>query len=123
MLHESMSHIDTCQMLLVLRYAREELLAMHVQNTIAPTYTSETMIISEYCLPPVGTFPFDHEEIYKQWALNKNRGRGRGRGMNTGPQERGQNHRNDPDKKVMLYRVLLQMLNMLAGSKYRRVTE
>nr|CCA16417.1 conserved hypothetical protein [Albugo laibachii Nc14] len=79
----------------VLRYIREELLAMHIQNTTAPTFPSETVVISEYCLPPVGTFPFDHEEIYKQWALNKNRGRGRGRGMNTGPQERGQNLRND----------------------------
>lgn len=68
----------------VLRYSKEELLALHVPNTEAPTFPPETVVASDHALPPVSTLPFDYEEIYKQWALNRNRGRGRGRGNPNG---------------------------------------
>ncbi|KAG7401207.1 hypothetical protein PHYBOEH_002391 [Phytophthora boehmeriae] len=64
----------------VLRYTKEELLALHFTTTEMPSFPPETMVASEHCLPPVSTLPFDYEEIYKQWSLNRNRGRGRGRG-------------------------------------------
>lgn len=64
----------------VLRYTKEELLALHSPRTEAPQLSPEITVIAEYSLPPVSTLPFDYEEIYKQWSLNRNRGRGRGRG-------------------------------------------
>ncbi|RLN92880.1 hypothetical protein BBJ28_00010072 [Nothophytophthora sp. Chile5] len=64
----------------VLRYTKEELLALHFTTSEPPEFPPETMVASEHALPPVGTLPFDYEEIYKQWSLNRNRGRGRGRG-------------------------------------------
>ncbi|CAI5744038.1 unnamed protein product [Peronospora destructor] len=64
----------------VLRYRKEELLALHLATTELPTFPPETTVASEHSLPPVSTLPFDYEEIYKQWAFNRNRGRGRGRG-------------------------------------------
>ncbi|RLN50870.1 hypothetical protein BBJ28_00016883, partial [Nothophytophthora sp. Chile5] len=63
-----------------LRYTKEELLALHFTTGEPPEFPPETMVASEHALPPVGTLPFDYEEIYKQWSLNRNRGRGRGRG-------------------------------------------
>lgn len=48
------------------------------------------MVASDLALPPVTTLPFDYEEIYKQWALNRNRGRGRGRGTAAGNASEGQ---------------------------------
>ncbi|KUF77187.1 PERQ amino acid-rich with GYF domain-containing protein [Phytophthora nicotianae] len=81
----------------VLRYTKEELLALHFTTTEAPKFPPETTVASEHSLPPVSTLPFDYEEIYKQWSLNRNRGRGRGRGNapsggqqgTRGQQERG----------------------------------
>ncbi|KAF1790418.1 GYF domain [Phytophthora cactorum] len=81
----------------VLRYTKEELLALHFTTTEAPNFPPETPVASEHSLPPVATLPFDYEEIYKQWSLNRNRGRGRGRGNappggqqgTRGQQERG----------------------------------
>ncbi|KAE8886600.1 hypothetical protein PF005_g1846 [Phytophthora fragariae] len=64
----------------VLRYTKEELLALHFTTAEAPTFPPDTSVASEHSLPPVSTLPFDYEEIYKQWSLNRNRGRGRGRG-------------------------------------------
>ncbi|KAF4324546.1 hypothetical protein BBO99_00001732 [Phytophthora kernoviae] len=64
----------------LLRYTKEELLALHFTTTEMPLFPPETMVASDHCLPPVSTLPFDYEEIYKQWSLNRNRGRGRGRG-------------------------------------------
>ncbi|CAI5700857.1 hypothetical protein KXD40_005775 [Peronospora effusa] len=64
----------------VLRYSKEELLALHVITKEVPTFPPETTVASEHSLPPVSTLPFDYDEIYKQWSLNRNRGRGRGRG-------------------------------------------
>jgi hypothetical protein len=66
----------------VLRYSRDELLALHYPTKSPPTFPEDTMVASEHCLPPVGTLPFDFDEVYKQWAFNRNRGRGRGRGAN-----------------------------------------
>ncbi|TMW57354.1 hypothetical protein Poli38472_003279 [Pythium oligandrum] len=63
----------------VIRYSKEELLALHVTTTSPPTFPPDTAVGSELALPPVSTIPFDYEEVYKQWALNRNRGRGRGR--------------------------------------------
>uniref|UniRef100_M4BMB4 GYF domain-containing protein n=1 Tax=Hyaloperonospora arabidopsidis (strain Emoy2) TaxID=559515 RepID=M4BMB4_HYAAE len=63
----------------VLRYSKEELLALHCPTNELPAFVVETSVASEHSLPPVATLPFDYEEIYKQWALNRNRGRGRGR--------------------------------------------
>jgi hypothetical protein len=68
----------------VLRYSREELLALHFATTSPPKFPEDTPVASEHSLPPVGTLPFDYDEIYKQWSLNRNRGRGRGRGNATG---------------------------------------
>jgi hypothetical protein len=65
--------------ILVLRYSREELLAMHVVGTSPPELPEGTPVISQDSLPPVANLPFDYEEIYKQWQLNRTRGRGRGR--------------------------------------------
>ncbi|EEY61248.1 uncharacterized protein PITG_01508 [Phytophthora infestans T30-4] len=81
----------------VLRYTKEDLLALHFTTTEAPNFPPETTVASEHSLPPVSTLPFDYEEIYKQWSLNRNRGRGRGRGNappggqqgTRGQQERG----------------------------------
>ncbi|KAL4159686.1 hypothetical protein PRNP1_000259 [Phytophthora ramorum] len=64
----------------VLRYSKEELLALHFTTSEAPAFPPDTSVASEHSLPPVSTLPFDYEEIYKQWSLNRNRGRGRGRG-------------------------------------------
>ncbi|KAL4175269.1 hypothetical protein KRP22_000237 [Phytophthora ramorum] len=64
----------------VLRYSKEELLALHFTTSEAPVFPPDTSVASEHSLPPVSTLPFDYEEIYKQWSLNRNRGRGRGRG-------------------------------------------
>ncbi|CAI5732769.1 unnamed protein product [Hyaloperonospora brassicae] len=63
----------------VVRYSKEELLALHSPTNELPAFLVETSVASEHSLPPVGTLPFDYEEIYKQWSLNRNRGRGRGR--------------------------------------------
>ena len=63
----------------VVRYSKEELLALHAPTNELPAFLVETSVASEHSLPPVGTLPFDYEEIYKQWSLNRNRGRGRGR--------------------------------------------
>lgn len=67
---------------------------MHFTTTSPPEFPPETMVASELALPPVTTLPFDYEEIYEQWKLNRNRGgRGRGRGTSTqnesgaGPQQ------------------------------------
>ncbi|KAI9905970.1 hypothetical protein PsorP6_013651 [Peronosclerospora sorghi] len=79
----------------VLRYSKEELLALHFTTTELPMFPAETTVVSEHSLPPVSTLPFDYEEIYKQWSLNRNRVRGRGRGNTPsgggirGHQERG----------------------------------
>ncbi|KAG6947580.1 hypothetical protein JG687_00016011 [Phytophthora cactorum] len=81
----------------VLRYTKEELLVLHFTTTEAPNFPPETPVASEHSLPPIATLPFDYEEIYKQWSLNRNRGRGRGRGNappggqqgTRGQQERG----------------------------------
>ncbi|KAJ0393726.1 hypothetical protein P43SY_004927 [Pythium insidiosum] len=67
----------------VLRYTKEELLALHFTTQAAPKFAPETTVASELALPPVNSLPFDYEEIYKQWALNRNRGRGRGRTSQT----------------------------------------
>lgn len=53
-----------------------------------PSFPSDTVVTLEEPLPPVNCVPFDYDEIYKQWALNRNRGRGRGR-TNGGTNERG----------------------------------
>lgn len=74
----------------VLRYSKEELLALHFTTTSPPEFPPETMVASEFALPPVSSLPFDYEDIYEQWKLNRNRGgRGRGRGTSTG--NNGQN--------------------------------
>jgi hypothetical protein len=75
----------------VLRYSKEELLALHAEADSPPQFLVETAIASEISLPPVSTLPFDYEELYKQWALNKNRGRGRGR-TTTGGNDGGTNN-------------------------------
>lgn len=82
----------------VLRYTRDELLALHVQTKSPPVFPPETVVASEHCLPPVGTLPFDYEEIYKQWAMNRNRGRGRGRGTNATGQPMDRTNRQDSGK-------------------------
>ncbi|GMF33318.1 unnamed protein product [Phytophthora fragariaefolia] len=64
----------------VLRYSKDELLALHSASAEPPAFAPDTAVASTHSLPPVGTLPFDYEEIYKQWSLNRNRGRGRGRG-------------------------------------------
>uniref|UniRef100_K3X4C5 GYF domain-containing protein n=1 Tax=Globisporangium ultimum (strain ATCC 200006 / CBS 805.95 / DAOM BR144) TaxID=431595 RepID=K3X4C5_GLOUD len=74
----------------VLRYTKEELLALHFTTTSPPEFPPETLVACDLALPPVSTLPFDYEEIYKQWALNRNRGRGRGRGTGTGNSADGQ---------------------------------
>lgn len=73
----------------VLRYSKEELLALHFTTTSPPEFPPDTMVASELALPPVSTLPFDYEEIYEQWKLNRNRGRGRGRGTTTGGEQTG----------------------------------
>ncbi|KAF0719155.1 Aste57867_1245 [Aphanomyces stellatus] len=67
----------------VFRYTREELLALHVVSTSPPECPEGTPVIAPDSLPPVANIPFDYEEIYKQWASNKERNRqpGRGRGQ------------------------------------------
>ncbi|TYZ57856.1 hypothetical protein PybrP1_012421 [[Pythium] brassicae (nom. inval.)] len=72
----------------VIRYTKEELLALHFTTTAPPEFPPETMVASELALPPVTTLPFDYEEIYEQWKLNRNRG-GRGRGRGTSAQAEG----------------------------------
>ncbi|KAF1336660.1 Perq amino acid-rich with gyf domain-containing protein, partial [Globisporangium splendens] len=74
----------------VLRYTKEELLALHFTTTSPPEFPPETLVACDLALPPVSTLPFDYEEIYKQWALNRNRGRGRGRGTGAGNATDGQ---------------------------------
>ena len=74
----------------VLRYTKEELLALHFVTQSPPPMAPETAVASEHSLPPVNTLPFDYDEVYKQWALNRNRGRGRGRTT----QNEGGTHRN-----------------------------
>jgi len=92
----------------VLRYSKEELLALHFTTAEAPAFPPDTPVASEHSLPPVGTLPFDYEEIYKQWSLNRNRGRGRGRGnaaagdtqrARGGHQERGAREEGDSAKQ------------------------
>lgn len=84
----------------VLRYSKEELLALHVPNTEAPTFPPETVVASDHALPPVSTLPFDYEEIYKQWALNRNRGRGRGRGNANGSTTNNQAAGGEPSDRA-----------------------
>uniref|UniRef100_A0AAV1T9K9 GYF domain-containing protein n=1 Tax=Peronospora matthiolae TaxID=2874970 RepID=A0AAV1T9K9_9STRA len=72
-------HRNDRRKLKVLRYSKEELLALHCPTDELPAVLVETSVASEHSLPPVATLPFDYEEIYKQWSLNRNRGRGRGR--------------------------------------------
>lgn len=85
----------------VLRYTKEELLALHFTTTSPPKFPPDTPVASEHALPPVGTLPFDYEEIYKQWSLNRNRGRGRGRGAAAGNNQssRGSHDRSRGDGK------------------------
>lgn len=87
----------------VLRYSREELLALHFATASPPKFPEDTPVASEHSLPPVGTLPFDYDEIYKQWSLNRNRGRGRGRGNATGTgnnqQSRGAHDRSRSEGK------------------------
>ncbi|CAK4658987.1 hypothetical protein LEN26_005679 [Aphanomyces euteiches] len=67
----------------IYRYTREELLKLHVVSSAPPECPDGTPVISQDSLPPVANLPFDYEEIYKQWASNKDRSRqpGRGRGQ------------------------------------------
>ncbi|POM70964.1 Hypothetical protein PHPALM_12537, partial [Phytophthora palmivora] len=91
----------------VLRYSKEELLALHFTTSEAPKFPPDTSVASEHSLPPVSTLPFDYEEIYKQWSLNRNRGRGRGRGNapsggqqgTRGHQERGNREESEGTKQ------------------------
>lgn len=63
----------------VMRYTKEELLALYTASSEVPDFPPETTVASEQSLPPVSTLPFDYEDVYKQWSLNRTRGRGRGR--------------------------------------------
>lgn len=118
-------------MLTVLRYTKEELLALHFTTTSPPAFPADTPVASEHSLPPVGTLPFDYDEIYKQWSLNRNRGRGRGRGAATatggnqqsrGPHDRSRSEGkwgDDPEwdrhGKVRLNERALMLLKRLPG--------
>ncbi|OQR99038.1 hypothetical protein ACHHYP_07503 [Achlya hypogyna] len=79
----------------VLRYTREELLTLHVVSTTPPDLPEGTPVISQDSLPPVANLPFDYEEIYKQWALNRNRGRGRGRATGDNNTRGGHNNQSN----------------------------
>lgn len=72
----------------MIRYSKEELLALHFTTQSPPLFPPETSVASEFALPPVSSLPFDYKEIYEQWEANRNKG-GRGRGRGASSQNEG----------------------------------
>ena len=85
------NHCDVVVISTVLRFTREEIMALRRPTRVLPEMLPHTEVVSEQCLEPVTLQPIDPDEVIRIWNAASDqirthkdaRGRGRGRGKCT----------------------------------------